>query len=130
MMAIEIKLNWVVDPVDLGNLREAVGWERFDQDYPAVFDGYWSTISAVDPVGHLIGWCAILSDGVRHAVLIDVMVHPILQRQGIGRRIVKRAVEYIKSQGINIIHVDFLPEHTRFYETCGFRVGLGGICKG
>ena len=38
-----------------------------------------------------------------------------------------KEINHIKSRGIKIIHVDFLPEHTHFYETCGFRIGLGGI---
>ena len=124
MTTVDIKLNATVDPIDLCNLRESVGWERFDQDYPAAFDGYWATVSAIDSDNRLVGWCAIISDGVRHAVLLDVIVHPSWQRRGIGQRIVKQAIQ---KHGINIIHVDFLPEYRRFYEACGFRVGLGGI---
>lgn len=74
-----------------------------------------------------MAWCAILSDGVRHAVLIDVIVHPAWQRRGIGLALVTEAITRIQANGITIIHVDFVPEHQAFYERCGFSTGLGGI---
>lgn len=114
----------------IGDLREAVGWDRLDEDYPAPLKGYWATIGSFDNSGKLIAWCAIVSDGVRHAVLIDVIVHPSFQGQGLGRQLVGQAIEHIHAHGISIIHVDFLPEKANFYERCGFRIGLGGIIDG
>jgi len=108
-------------------LREAVGWGRLDEDYPDTLQGYWGTVSGFDDTGRLVAWCAILSDGVRHAVLIDVVVHPAWQRQGIGLALVTEAITRIQAEGITIIHVDFVPEHQSFYERCGFQTGLGGI---
>jgi predicted N-acetyltransferase YhbS len=90
-------------------------------------NGYWGTVSGFDPAGELVAWCAILSDGVRHAVLIDVIVHPAWQRQGVGLALVKEAIAFIQEHGITIIHVDFVPEHQTFYERCGFQTSLAGI---
>ena len=112
------------------DLREAVGWDRLDEDYPAALAGYWATVGGFDASGELVAWCAVLGDGVRHAVLIDVIVHPRCQRRGVGQALVKRAIAHIRARGIVIIHVDFIPEHAVFYERCGFRVGLGGIYEG
>jgi GNAT superfamily N-acetyltransferase len=114
----------------VSDLREALGWERHDEDYPSALNGYWATISGFDASGTLIAWCAILSDGVRHAVLIDVIVHPNWQRQGIGQALVAAAVKHIRKHSTSIIHVDFEPELTTFYERCCFHTGLGGIYEG
>ena len=120
---IPFQHNVPVSPGSICDLREAVGWDRSDEDYPAALNGYWGTVSGFDDTGKLVAWCAILSDGVRHAVLIDVIVHPEWQRRGIGLALVTEAITRIKARGITIIHVDFLPELQAFYERCGFQTG-------
>ena len=127
MANLSLTLNPIVSSQAICDLREAVGWERQEEDYPAALQGYWATVGGFDATGTLLAWCAVLSDGVRHAVLLDVMVHPSLQRQGIGKALVRKAITHIQEHRISIIHVDFEPETTVFYEHCGFRVGLGGI---
>ncbi len=89
--------------------------------------GYWATLGGFDENGTLIAWCALLSDGKYHGILLDVLVHPRWQKQGVGRALVAQAVAYLQAHGIRTIHVDFLPERAAFYERCGFRIGLGGI---
>jgi GNAT superfamily N-acetyltransferase len=120
-------INPVIPAAQVADLREAVGWDRLDEDHPAAFAGYWATVGGFDPSGALVAWCAILSDGVRHAVLLDVIVHPAWQRRGVGRALVGRAIRHCLAHGVTIIHVDFLPAVAPFYERCGFRTGLGGI---
>jgi GNAT superfamily N-acetyltransferase len=130
MSTITFRRNGAVAPQSICDLREAVGWDRLDWYYPAAFSGYWGTVSGFDDTGKLVAWCAILSDGLLHAVLIDVIVHPLWQRQGRGQALVQNAIEFIQQHKIRIIHVDFLPEHQTFYECCGFQTGLGGIIEG
>jgi len=130
MDSVRFAINPAVDAQAIVGLRAAVGWDGLEADYPAALAGYWATVGGFDTAGELVGWCAILSDGVRHAVLLDVIVHPRRRRQGLGRELVAQAVAHIRAHGISMIHVDFLPEHAAFYRRCGFRVGLGGIYAG
>src|SRR6266567_5713822 len=130
MSTITFRRNGAVAPQSICDLREAIGWHRLDWYYPVAFQGYWGTVSGFDDTGKLVAWCAILSDGVRHAVLIDVIVHPTWQRQGIGQALVKESIAFTREHGISIIHVDFIAEHQTFYEHCGFQTGLGGIIEG
>lgn len=127
MQNCQLIINPNVIPQAIGDLRESVDWDRADEDYPAALNGYWATVGGFDNNEMLVAWCAIVSDGVRHAVLLDVIVHPSFQGQGIGRELVAQAIAHIHSHGISIIHVDFLPEKAKFYERCGFKIGLGGI---
>jgi GNAT superfamily N-acetyltransferase len=129
MSEVSFTLNPPVAAHAIADLRESVGWGRQDADFPAALQGYWATVGGFDNQGALVAWCAILSDGVRHGVLLDVIVHPRWQRQGIGRALVALAIERLHAHAISIIHVDFLPEHASFYEQCGFKVGLGGIIE-
>lgn len=124
---VTISINPPVSAAAVVALRAAVGWGGLEADYPAALAGYWATAGGHDPAGALVAWCAILSDGVRHAVLLDVIVHPRWQRQGIGRALLARAVAHIAAHGISIVHVDFTPENAAFYQRCGFSIGMGGI---
>ena len=129
MPNISFTINPAVSAQAVCDLREAVGWGRSEDDYPVALQGYWATLGGFDAIDKLAAWCAILSDGVRHAVLLDVIVHPAYQRKGVGKALIATALEHIQAHGITIIHVDFEPETTAFYNACGFQVGLGGIIK-
>lgn len=127
MRDISFAISPTVSPQAIIALRESVGWSANEEDYPKALQGYWATVGGFDAHDTLIAWCAILSDGVRHAVLLDVIVHPTYQKQGIGRALVAQAIEHIRAHHITIVHVDFLQEKAAFYERCGFEMGLGGI---
>lgn len=127
MENVSFKINPVVIANAVSDLRASVGWPRFDADEEDVLHEYWATVGGFAEDGTLVAWCALLSDGRAHGVLLDVIVHPQWQKQGVGRALVARAIEHLRAHGIRIIHVDFLPEHATFYEHCGFRIGLGGI---
>ena len=129
MQNISFTLNPDTSSQAVCDLREAVGWGRSEDDYPTALHGYWATVGGFDASGKLIAWCAILSDGVRHAVLLDVIVHPAYQRKGVGKALVATVVKHIQAHGITIIHVDFEPETTAFYQACGFQVGFSGIIE-
>ena len=113
----------------LGILRESVGWEPALSDYPAAYDGYSTTVAGYTADGKLVAWAALVSDDIRHAFFVDVIVHPAHQRRGIGRGLVSRAVAAERSRGISILHADFAPEHTPFYQACGFSIGGGAFLK-
>ncbi len=127
MSIIIFKINPSVTTRAVSDLREAVGWGRLETDEPDELTGFWATIGGFDEEGTLVAWCELLSDGKYHGILLDVIVHPRWQRQGVGRALVAEAIGHCRAHGIRIIHVDFLPEKANFYERCGFRVGLGGI---
>jgi GNAT superfamily N-acetyltransferase len=123
--SIEIRVNVRPTEPELSDLCEAVGWKRFGEDFAAL-QGYALTTSAWTSDQHLIGWISMVSDNVRHAFLLDVMVHPAFQKKGIGRAVVLRAIEEMRQRGVTAFHVDCAPENARFYEKCGFKMCTGG----
>ena len=78
--------------------------------------------------GVLVGFCNVISDGLAHAWLQDVMVDPGRQRLGIGKAVVDAAIERAKSAGCEWMHVDFDDDVADFYyRTCGFTRTNGGL---
>ena len=122
---IEILVNSCPTEAELSDLCEAVGWKRFGADYMAL-QGYALTTSARTIDGRLIAWTSVVSDNVRHAFLLDVMVHPEFQKKGIGRAVVLRAIEEMHERGVTAFHVDCAAENALFYAKCGFQMCAGG----
>jgi len=126
MNAITYRINHRPTPTELCDLHEAVGWRRPEDDYPDAFSGYSLTVSAHGDDGRLVGWTAVVSDNVRHAFLVDVMVRPDFQRHRIGTTLVGQAIAAMSERGVTLVHVDFAPKHMAFYKACGFKMGGGG----
>lgn len=125
-MAITYRVgDWpVID--QLAALRKSVGWDSARRDYPTAFDRYATMVAAYTSEDRLVGWAAVVSDGVRHGFLVDVIVHASHQRRGIGRELVGRAVADGRAKGLRLFHADFAASNEAFYKACGFTIGRGG----
>ena len=77
----------------------------------------------------LVGYVNVATDGSGHAFLLDPTVHPDMQRQGLGTRLVQRATELSRERGGQWLHVDYNPHLDGFYKACGFRPTLAGLIK-
>lgn len=76
----------------------------------------------------LVGFVHLCWDGGRHAFVLDLMVDPVQQRRGIGRRLVTIVVEEAARAGCEWLHVDYEPHLESFYsDACGFRPTAAGL---
>lgn len=109
-----------VSAAALADLRESVGWNRMEQDladerlhnafHLCCFDGE-----------HLVGYVAVVSNGVTDAYIQDVMVHPDYQRQGIGQHLMQRTLDRLRADGIYMVSVIYGDAALqRYYEDFGF----------
>lgn len=114
-------------PAELAALRVRVGWDANEPELATALERHHAVATARDGDGRLVGFAAAVSDGVRHAFVIDVMVDPACRRRGLGVALVEALVARLRDDGLRTVHVDFVPEHRAFYERCGFGVGLAGI---
>jgi GNAT superfamily N-acetyltransferase len=86
-------------------------------------------------LGHVCAWrgdeligCVNLAwDGGVHAFVLDTTVHPNVRRRGVGRGLVKLAVEVARERGVKWVHVDFDRHLREFYYECGFRGTEAGL---
>lgn len=78
--------------------------------------------------GQLIGFVNVITDGLVHAWLQDVMVAPHARNQGVGATLVRAARHGAQKAGCEWLHVDF-DDHLRpfYYDVLGFRPTNGGL---
>ena len=77
----------------------------------------------------LIGFVNVAWGGDQHAFLLDVTVHPDVQRQGIGTQLLREASEAARECGCEWLHVDFEPGLEPFYRAAGYRPTPAGLLR-
>ena len=111
---------------DIEDLRVAVGWDRMEGSYDRILRNSYTHFSA-HAGDQLVGFVDVISDGIADAFLVDLMVHPAYQRQGLGQSLVGSAIKSLKADGIRVIQVVFEPELEPFYRASGFHILSAGI---
>ncbi|OWR32584.1 GNAT family N-acetyltransferase [Saccharibacillus sp. O23] len=120
-------INLPLKSHEVPRLREAVGWDGRESDYPALFErcNFWA--GARNEQGKLIAFGYVAGMGLQHGYMEDIIVHPDYQSQGIGERLVRKLLEEAQAYGLEIVTLTFAERHASFYERCGFHVGSGGV---
>jgi GNAT superfamily N-acetyltransferase len=77
----------------------------------------------------LVAFVNVATDGAAHAFIVDTTVHPLVQRQGVGRCLVAVAIEHARAGGAEWLHVDYEPHLDEFYRGCGFRPTAAGVLR-
>jgi tetratricopeptide (TPR) repeat protein len=123
---IEIKdnSNCPVLPNQLEDLCNAVGWTRrpLHQVQQALVNSfaYVSAWQIEQDEKQLIGFARAMSDGVFHATLLDIVVHPDFQGRGLGKTIVTRLLQQLQQAAIKDITLFASPHLVDFYHQLGF----------
>jgi ribosomal protein S18 acetylase RimI-like enzyme len=81
----------------------------------------WYIVSAHEGPD-LTGFGRIISDGIHHALIVDLIVHPKFQGRGIGGKIIQMLIEKCKLHDIKDVQLFSAKNKTRFYEKYGFSV--------
>ena len=118
--------NASLNGTDLEDLRVAVRWDRMEGLYEAILKKSYSHFS-VTVADRLIAFVNVISDGIGDAFLVDLMVHPDHQHQGLATALVEGAIQELSSDGIRCIEVIFDPRLDRFYRRFGFHILSAGI---
>ncbi|RPF50394.1 acetyltransferase (GNAT) family protein [Aquisalibacillus elongatus] len=128
-MNFEVKINLTINNHEVPELRECVGWERRDADYPALFErcNFWAGVRDVN--GRLVAFGYVCGMGLQHGYLEDIMVHPDYQGMGIGVKLVKTLLNEADHFGLEIVTVTLDEQHAQFYQNCGFKLGRGGTYR-
>jgi GNAT superfamily N-acetyltransferase len=104
-------------------LYECTGWNDdyrlSPQAVAAALAGSWYAVSAYDGE-RLVGFGRVLTDGVMHSMIYDLIVAPDFQGHGIGTSILDMLVQKCRNAGIYDIQLFCARGKRAFYEKRGF----------
>ena len=96
------------DPQKYWDLFLTTGWNlEYDfsvTDLARAIQNSWYAISIYHS-NELIGSGRIIADGVHHALIVDLIIHPDYQGKGLGRRLLDRLVQKCKDNKIRDIQL-------------------------
>jgi len=100
------------------------GWnEKYNltekQVYESIKNSYYIVSAYVK--NKLVGFGRIVSDGVMHALIVDMIVDPEFQRMGIGNAILNDLVGVCRGKGIPDIQLFCADGKENFYLKNGFK---------
>ena len=112
------------DEKEVFDLFLTTGWNN---DYRITPDEFmqalrssWYCLSAYEGE-RLVGFGRMICDGVLHALILDLIVHPDRQGQGLGGQILGRLVGKCREHGIRDIQLFSVKGKAGFYKKMGFR---------
>jgi GNAT superfamily N-acetyltransferase len=115
--------NQLPDPEKYWDLFQTTGWNlEYDfsiTDLARAIQNSWYAISIYHS-DDLIGFGRIISDGVHHALIVDLIIHPDYQGKGLGSRLLERLVQKCKVNKIRDIQLFAARDKFEFYEKSGF----------
>ena len=104
-------------------LFESSGWNQeyglTADELAAAIGRSWHMVSAYDQ-NQLIGTGRIVSDGVFHALIVDVIVSPGYRHHGLGSAIMQRLLERCRACRIRDVQLFCARDTAPFYSRLGF----------
>jgi GNAT superfamily N-acetyltransferase len=82
---------------DFNSLRDAVGWARLSPRQAETGLAHTEFLVAARDGDRTVGCARIVGDGGYVAYICDVIVHPDYQEHGIGKAMIGRLLEFIRS---------------------------------
>lgn len=106
------------------NLFLTTGWnQRYNfskQDLNDAIQNSWYAVSVYNS-GNLIGFGRVIADGIHHALIVDMIIHPEYQGQGLGGKLLNKLVDKCKEKKIRDIQLFSAKDKYVFYEKNGFK---------
>ena len=131
-MSVEFRISPLIDDRELSELHRLA----FESNSTAIIP--WSTqmnrhsvvwVTAEDR-SSLVGFVNVVGDGGAHAFILDTVVLPERQGEGIGVGLIEVATAAARSRGYEWLHVDFEPDLAEFYlSRCGFQPTKAGLIR-
>ncbi|MGN0620072.1 MAG: GNAT family N-acetyltransferase [Ruminiclostridium sp.] len=124
-MSCDIKFENTISAEEFCKLRESVGFQKLTIEQAKTALSNTSLIVNAVCEGKSVGVVRILSDMITDAYITDVIVSPDFQGCGLGRKLMERALAYLKEYSVNNVklacNLYANPGKEPFYEKLGFK---------
>jgi GNAT superfamily N-acetyltransferase len=113
---------------DFFDLYEAIGWNVgygfTAEELHEAMSHSWYLVAAYHE-GRLVGFGRLLSDGIYHAFVCEMIVRPSYQGQGIGKEILERLIAKCRAHNIRLVQLFSATGKADFYRKFGFEEKTG-----
>jgi len=132
---MDIKYTNKISVTDYNHLRKSVEWAELEKQQALI--GITNSAFIISAVvdNKTVGVTRVVSDGGYIAIIVDVIVLPDFQGNGIGRAMMQKAMDYIKSTISDgqfvLVNIMAAKNKEHFYSQFGFdarpneKVGAG-----
>lgn len=127
MEEVRIIRNEPVDAIELNNLFKTHNWyvDPVDRLEKSIKNS-WGWIAARNSDHTLIGFVQVISDGIRHAYILKMIVHPDFRKKGIGSRIMTELINLLNENDL-VPTLVATPGNENFYKNFGFETQSNGF---
>lgn len=105
-------------------LIESTGWQgilnKGKTTLAYSLENSWYCLCVYSKQNEIIGFGRVISDGVLHALICDVIILPEYQRQGLGSEMLNKLIEKCSNHNILMIQLFSAKDKYEFYEKHGF----------
>jgi ribosomal protein S18 acetylase RimI-like enzyme len=123
---IDIKLVTSWPENEIVNLYKSAGWWKENYDSSKIEDmingSFAFAVAFIKKSDKAVGMGRVLSDGVSDAYIQDLVVLPEFQDAGIGKKIVKKLLDFCLLKNIIWIGLIAEPKQSGFYSNIGFNI--------
>jgi predicted N-acetyltransferase YhbS len=116
-----VRLMREMDLAGADMLRRTVGWNQTMEDWRQMLHLEPEGCFVAEMNGEIAGTVTTTCYGSTLAWIGMMLVHPQYRRQGLGTRLMRRALDYLKRKGVRCVKLDATPEGRPLYEKLGFQ---------
>ena len=125
-MAIKILRNELIDAIELNRLLETAHWNiEPPTRLQEALRKTWGWLTVRDESDNLIGFVRVFSDGVKHAYVLNMIVHPDHRKKGIGSALMAELMRFLGEHRLMPTPAA-TPGNVDFYRRFGFEAESNG----
>jgi ribosomal protein S18 acetylase RimI-like enzyme len=124
---MRIERNPKIDINELNDLLKTIGWGiSSPKKLEDSLNLSWGWITVRDDLNNLIGFVQVLSDGIKHAYILRLLVHKDYQGKGIGTSLMKNLMELLDENNLSPVLLT-KPSEESFYSKFGLSRSNNGF---